>query len=268
MTLRGSSPSPSFPADERTPGEWGAAQKDHYDHLAAQYDAHYGDQWSQRYRREFIDEPLLAGLDIRGREVLEAMCGSGQTTAALLERGAHVTGLDISEAGMESFRRRWPDCRAVCASITESGLPSECFDAVVIVAGLHHLHPDVPKALAEIHRVLRPGGTLCFMEPHSGSVPDLFRRIWYRFDRLFLANEAAIDIVGLREQCAGKFIPVVERYGGNIAFLLVLNSMVFRLPVWLKAVYAPLVLWVERLLSRWGGKRFSCFAICQWRKCD
>jgi SAM-dependent methyltransferase len=242
------------------------AQRAHYDRLAADYVAHYQDAWSQRYRDAFIDAPLLAGLDLRGRRVLEAMCGSGATTAALRARGARVTGLDVSPGSLELFRRQWPDCDAVCASITHSGLASDRFDAAVVVGGLHHLHPEVEPALAELHRVLRPGGMLCFMEPHAGSLPDWFRRRWYRWDPLFLPNEAAIDVPGLAHRFADRFAPVATTYGGNVAFLLVANSMVFRIPPRLKGRYSPALLRCERWLGRLQGPALSCFAVCQWRK--
>src|SRR6266581_1635280 len=59
------------------------------------------------------------------------------------------------------------------------------FDAVFITGGLHHVHPNVAGAMAEIHRILKPGGWLCFYEPHTGSMADLVRRLWYRVDHLF-----------------------------------------------------------------------------------
>jgi SAM-dependent methyltransferase len=243
------------------------AQRRHYERLAAEYDeGHYDDPWSRHYRRRFIDGPLLDGLDLKAREVLEAMCGGGHVTGTLLERGARVTGLDISEAAIRSFRRRWPDCRAVCTSILDSGLPRESFDAAVVVAGLHHLHPHVPQAIEEVHRLLRPGGTFCFMEPHAGSLPDWFRRRWYRIDPLFLDNEAAIDLEALKGRFASRFEVVSERYGGNLAFLLVQNSLVFRIPLGAKRLYAPLLLPLEALLGKLQGRTLSCFAICRWRK--
>ena len=48
-----------------------------------------------------------------------------------------------------------PDCRTTS------------FDCVAVVGGLHHIHPNVKAAVREIHRVLKPGGHFCFMEPHK-----------------------------------------------------------------------------------------------------
>ncbi len=127
-------------------------------------------------------------------KVLDAMCGSGQTTSYLLMHGADVTGLDISNEVIDTFQTRWTEATAVKRSLLDSGFPDNYFDCVAVVGGLHHIHPNVKRAVSEIHRVLKPGGHFCFMEPHSGSFPDLVRRVWYRFDRFFSDNEAAIDV--------------------------------------------------------------------------
>jgi SAM-dependent methyltransferase len=242
------------------------AQRAQYNAQIDEYDAHYDDPWSRRYREDYFHTPLLAGLDLRGRRVLDAMCGSGLSLPALRERGALVTGLDVSDAAIATLRGRWPDLEGVCASITRSGLPSGSFDAVVVVGGLHHLHPHLDDAVAEIHRLLAPGGTFCFMEPHSGSLPDVFRKLWYRYDRLFVDNEAAVDLDGLRRRFADRFTVVRETYGGGPAFLLVFNSMVFRIPLAAKPWYSPALLRLEALLARWQTPRTACYAVCQWRK--
>jgi SAM-dependent methyltransferase len=242
------------------------AQKEHYNRIAATYQAQYDDPFARRYRDEYLEQPMLNGLDLSGRQVLEAMCGSGMTTAALLSRGAQVTGIDISEACIESFQARWPQCRAVCGSITSSGMPAGSFDAVVVVGGLHHLQPDVHPAIDEIHRLLRVGGSLSFMEPHTGSLADLVRRQWYKRDLMFGRNEAAIDVDGLKRTYADRFEFVHEVYGGNLGFLLVFNSVAFRIPLRLKPLYSPVMLRVEALIRRFQGKRSSCFVVCQWRK--
>src|SRR5436190_12565984 len=88
-------------------------QSEHYDRIQDTYEAHYDDPSSQRYRRRFLYEPLLGGIDLSGKRVLEAMCGSGQVTGFLRERGASVTGLDISARAVSSFRERWPGVDAI-----------------------------------------------------------------------------------------------------------------------------------------------------------
>lgn len=241
-------------------------QQEHYDHIAADYEAHYSDEWSIEYRRKFIYEPMLEGLNLSGMNVLDAMCGSGQTTEYLLARGATVTGLDISNQVVETFRARWSEAKVVNRSLLDSGLPENAFDCVVIIGGLHHIHPNVKQAVRELHRVLKPGGYLCFMEPHSGSIADVVRRVWYRFDKLFAANEASIDIARLKNDFGDRFELKKAKYHGNFAFLLVLNSLIFRIPPGAKKFYAPALMKVEGLVNKLQSKLTSCFVVAQLQK--
>jgi len=241
-------------------------QRLHYDTIGAQYAAHYGDSSSREYRDKFIHPPMFAGVQLAGMNVLEGMCGNGQTTEYLLASNAAVTGLDISGEEIGSFSERWPKCQARCASMCDTGFPSESFDCVAIVGGLHHLHPDVHDAIREIHRILKPAGILCFAEPHRHSLPDVVRSFWYKHDPLFADNEASIDLDKLKGQFAGKFDFQAEEYLGNIAYLFVLNSMIFRIPARLKTFYTPLAMAGESFLNNFTRRWSSCFVVCQWRK--
>lgn len=241
-------------------------QQQHYDRIAADYETHYNDEWSVEYRRRFIYEPMFAGLDLANMQVLDAMCGSGQTTSFLLTRGASVTGLDISNEVIDTFQSRWTAANVVKRSLLDSGLPDNSFDCVAVVGGLHHIHPNVKAAVREIHRVLKPGGHFCFMEPHSGSLPDLVRKVWYRFDSFFSDNEAAIDVGALEKDFSGSFKLRTINYLGNVAFLLVLNSLIFRIPPESKRFFAPLLMKLEPWVNKLQTKLTSCFVVTQWQK--
>jgi SAM-dependent methyltransferase len=241
-------------------------QSAHYDEIASEYDRHYSDPTSERYRARFVNGPLTAGIELKDRDVLEAMCGSGSTIAYLVAQGARVTGLDISENLINTFKQKWPQCGALQASILDTGLPEASFDCVVVVGGLHHVQPHVEPAVDEIYRILRPGGWFCFAEPHAQSLPDLVRGLWYRVDNLFERNEAALDLDALQAANRGRFDFVTTRYSGSIAYLLVYNSMVFRIPVRLKRYYAPALMALESGLAPLVRKRVGCFVVSQWRK--
>src|SRR5205085_10869883 len=131
---------------------------------------------------------------------------------------------------------------------------------------LHHNHPNLKRAVTELHRVLKPGGYLCFMEPHSGSLPDMVRRVWYRFDRFFSDNEAAIDVERLAQDFQAQFQLRKVKYLGNLAFLIVLNSLIFRIPCEAKALFAPLLLKIEPLIHKLQTTLTSCFVVTQWQK--
>ena len=243
-----------------------ALQRAHYDRIAAGYEAHYSDADSLLYRRRFINEPLTEGLDLAGRQVLDAMCGSGQMAAYLVQRQAEVTGLDVSPQVVELLKKNLPSARATCRSILDSGFLDATFDAIFAVGGLHHLQPNLSPALDEMYRILKPGGYLCFAEPHARSLPDAARRLWYRFDPLFESNEAAVDVEALMDAQRHRFEFVKTRYTGGLAYLLVYNSMVFRTPHVLKRAYTPPLLALEAVTQRFGGRWLSCMVLARWRK--
>jgi SAM-dependent methyltransferase len=259
---------PSSPQTVIDTDDVAALQGAKYDRQALVYEAHATERSTQRYRRRFIDEPALKGIPLEGRDVLEAMCGSGHSTGLLLERGARVTGLDVSEQVLELYRRKWPGCETVAASIMDPPLPDGSFDVVLVVGGLHHVHPHVQDAIDRIWRLLKPGGYFSFCEPHTGSLMDVIRRRWYARDSIFDWNEAAIDVAALRRANADRFEVLTETYFGNVAHTLVLNSMVLRAPLWLKRIYARPAMMLEAALNPVLGKRLSCSVICQWRKRD
>jgi SAM-dependent methyltransferase len=241
-------------------------QREHYDRISEGYEIHYGDRYSQEYRRRFMFTPMTEGLDLRGMKAVDAMCGSGESTQHLLNCGAKVIGIDISPVEIEKFKKRYPECDARVTSVLSSGLPAASQDLVCVFGGLHHLHPEVNRAVKEIERILRPGGYFIFTEPPAKSLPEYFRQWWYRFDNLFAENEAGVDMEAMRSAFADRFDFELESYGGSIAYLLVLNSMVFRIPHHWKSSYSGICMKMEEWIGPFQGRLLSCSVVCRWRK--
>ena len=111
--------------------------------------------------------------DVRGLRIVDYGCGSGANSVLLANRGARVSGIDISPDLVTLARRRMAiNGRADGASfLVCSGydLPfaDGSIDIVFGIAILHHL--DLLKASREIARVLRPGGRAIFQEPVRNS---------------------------------------------------------------------------------------------------
>lgn len=139
----------------------------HGRHLA-ESGAHSVWNWaSPAGRRRWARRAAWLSGQIRAKErVLELGCGTGLLTRELLNRGARVTALDIS-----------PDLLALAArdlhgvpvdwiqgDACNTGLPAREYDWVVGSSVLHHL--DLTAALAELIRVLKPGGWIRFTEPN------------------------------------------------------------------------------------------------------
>jgi SAM-dependent methyltransferase len=243
-----------------------SAQANHYDKITESYTKHYGDKFSVAYRDIFMFRPMYQGISLANKQVLDAMCGGGECTEILIQAGAYVTGLDVSPKALDNFQVRHPNTKTVCASITQTGLPDNSFDVVNVFGGLHHLHPHLNEAIREIHRILKPGGYLAFTEPHAHSIPDKLRQMWYSLDPLFVENEAAIDMAALKKEHAPLFEYEVETYAGSIAYLLVLNSMVFRMPWVVKKLISPTLLWLERITWPILTPNVACFVNARWRK--
>lgn len=131
----------------------------------------------------------LAG-DVAGRRVLDAGCGSGPLSAALRDRGAVVTGIDASAGMLELARRRLGEDADLRRVDLREPLPfgDGVFDDVVASLVLHYLE-DWGPTLAEIRRVLRPGGRLIASVDHPFVAytiqeprPDYFATTSYTFD--------------------------------------------------------------------------------------
>lgn len=134
----------------------------------------------------------LAG-DVAGRRILDAGCGSGPLSAALRDRGAVVTGVDVSARMLALARRRLGDDADLHVVDLSGPLPfgDDAFDDVVASLVLHYLE-DWGPTLAELRRVLRPGGRLIASVDHPFVAytihdprPDYFATTSYTFDWTF-----------------------------------------------------------------------------------
>jgi SAM-dependent methyltransferase len=115
-----------------------------------------------------------------GDDVLEYGCGAGSKSFALAERGAHVTGIDLSETAIEVARaeaaRRDLPVTFVPMNAEHLEFDDHSFDLICGSAILHHL--DLDRAGDEIRRTLRPGGRAVFLEPLGfNPLINLYRRL-------------------------------------------------------------------------------------------
>ncbi len=102
----------------------------------------------------------------RGR-VLDLGCAFGFATQQLARRGYETVGVDASPAYIARARRAHPQGMYLLASAEAVPLPDHSFDGVLFLDVLEHVR-DERAALAEIARLLKPGGTLIVSVPHRG----------------------------------------------------------------------------------------------------
>ncbi|HEX4564182.1 MAG TPA: class I SAM-dependent methyltransferase [Solirubrobacteraceae bacterium] len=128
-------------------------------------------RWIWRALGEFRrNAEIKSFYDPAGKVVLDYGCGPGYLTTYLIANGAvSVTGIDVSEGEIEQARAKAeheglaPVTRFLVADAHATEFPDDSFDLIVGDSILHHL--DMRVALAEIRRILRPGGRAVFMEP-------------------------------------------------------------------------------------------------------
>ena len=98
-----------------------------------------------------------------GERVLDVACGTGTSTASIAKTGATVVGLDFSPAMIAEAEKRHPTFEFIVGDATKLPFGDDEFDAVTISFGLRNVQ-DPKAALAEMYRVLKPGGRVVVCE--------------------------------------------------------------------------------------------------------
>ncbi|HEY1133684.1 MAG TPA: class I SAM-dependent methyltransferase [Nocardioides sp.] len=111
-----------------------------------------------RYRPDYPPGALDWVLPEDAERVADVGAGTGKLTAALLDRGLHVDAVEPDAAMLEQLGRVAPGARRHRAGAEELPLADDSVDAVVVGQAWHWV--DVERAVPEVRRVLRPGGTL------------------------------------------------------------------------------------------------------------
>jgi len=103
-----------------------------------------------------------------GRDVVDVGCGGGALVRALTERGARVTGIEISESQLAPALEQdsASGARYLIGRAERLPLDDASVDIVVFMRSLHHVPvADLDGALAQARRVIRPGGAVYVAEP-------------------------------------------------------------------------------------------------------
>jgi SAM-dependent methyltransferase len=110
------------------------------------------------YPPEAVDWLLAPDGDWTARDVLDLGAGTGKLTTRLVERGLNVIAVDPIPEMLEVLRTALPGTRALLGTAEQIPLPDDSVDAVLVAQAWHWF--DTERAVAEVARVLRPGGRL------------------------------------------------------------------------------------------------------------
>lgn len=105
---------------------------------------------------------LVAQLDLRpGRTLLDLAAGTGKMTRLLAPSGCRIVAVEPVDAMRAVLERELPDVDARSGTAEALPLPADAVDAAVVAQAFHWF--DGPRALAELHRVLRRRGRLALV---------------------------------------------------------------------------------------------------------
>jgi len=145
---------------------------------------------------DLMNRVMTAGMDERwraraadlaaagpGTRALDVATGTGDLAIELDARGAAVTGVDFSEGMLEIARRKAPSIEFAVGNALALEFPDATFDAATVGFGARNFD-DLGQGLAEMARVVRPGGRVVVLEITNPQKPPLstFFGLW--FDRV------------------------------------------------------------------------------------
>jgi SAM-dependent methyltransferase len=159
----------------------------------------YREQARRRYELEPYIEEFAGFAGAHGRSVLEIGVGLGADHERFAAAGAQLCGIDLSPRAVEHARRRLAlfghDSLLLVGDAECLPFADAAFDVVYSWGVIHH-SPDTAAAVAEIHRVLRPGGVARIMIYHRFSLVGYMLwlryalargRPWMSLDRIYAA---------------------------------------------------------------------------------
>ncbi|HWS48181.1 MAG TPA: class I SAM-dependent methyltransferase [Acidimicrobiia bacterium] len=144
-------------------------------------DAYFRDIEDRRYRAHYNLRELFASLAGSKGRLLEIGCGIGVDSIQLAKCGFDVTAVDLTESAL-AVAKEFAAHRDVAVDFRLGNaerldFSDGEFDVVYSFGVLHHT-PDIEKAVSEVRRVLRPGGTAYVMLYHKYSLVNLVHRVF------------------------------------------------------------------------------------------
>jgi demethylmenaquinone methyltransferase / 2-methoxy-6-polyprenyl-1,4-benzoquinol methylase len=193
---------------------------DRYDFITVMLSYGQDRRWKAR-----IAEMSAAGPGVRA---LDLACGTGDIAFALAARGAQVVGLDVTVRMVELARgkpgaRRPGGVQFVTGDMMSLPFAADQFDLVTTGYGIRNV-PEIAPAIAEIRRVLKPGGLLLSLDFNKPAHP-VVRAVYLAY--LTIVG-SALGVVLHRDPDTYRYIPEsIRRYPGAAGVALIMREQGF-----------------------------------------
>jgi ubiquinone/menaquinone biosynthesis C-methylase UbiE len=163
------------------------------------------DIWSESYDNQpnnlmlaldgALCQELLATLPLTSKTIVDIGCGTGRHWPALFHRSpARLIGYDVSTGMLSRLKKKYPHAEtrllsgaalagATSTGVTLNGLADNSCDLVLSTLTIAHI-PDLPAALTEWNRVLRPGSDMLITDYHPAALAKGGQRTFREGERL------------------------------------------------------------------------------------
>lgn len=178
--------------------------------VEAQWEAIYADPQAQhknQYPTELVVSTVFRNFrDRTGRAALDMGCGWGNNLRFLRDAGFDAHGIEISQTAVDALQDEFGD-RVMQGSFVELPYADGTFDFVLDRSSIqHNPRADIPQAIREAHRVLKPGGIFFSMLVASQTneygatvvTADEIDELFSMFDDVTLDNETRTRNGGAR----------------------------------------------------------------------
>jgi ubiquinone/menaquinone biosynthesis C-methylase UbiE len=125
--------------------------------------------------------------------------GAGRTVGHLLEKQIfEITAVDISPEMVKACKQRWPQIDVLVMDLQQTSFPNEFFKAIYLPFNTMACVDDLDITLKEMHRILKPGGTLLFTMPNFWYVGQILDGTIFKGKRQFVQitrqNEDSVSL--------------------------------------------------------------------------
>lgn len=209
-----------------------ARASEHYD--TEDYFEGYASRGAGKVRSARQRINLVQSFVARGR-LLDIGCSVGDTLIAARDAGFEAVGLDVGEYPVQHCRELGFEVHR--ASITDTGLPDDCFDVVTLWDVIEHI-PRTSEGLREVCRILKPGGIAVIMTPSGEYLRAHLTRQTYRgyrrkWARTHLLYHNGRTLARVLRECGLKPLPRPLFHSGALRGLSGVTELAVALPRYL-----------------------------------